>query len=318
MNPKVSICIPAYKQPDSIVRTLESIKRQDFLDFEVVVSDDTPDESVYRACERFRPCFPIQYLNNDKSLGSPGNWNRAVDAASGKYIKIMHHDDYFSDNASLGAFVALLDDHPGAGFAFSGSNNVDQDGMLRFVHSAKKKQVETLRRNQNVLFFGNFIGAPSATIYRKDLGVRFDEKLKWVVDLDFYYSILRLNSHFCYTEKPLVSVCIGGDDRVTSACENNKCVEIFEWFYFYKKLRNIDSSYFCYFNFFWNLLKKYKIYSSKEISACGVNFQVPGYVEQILYCLGVFRRIVDVKVVNKLLRVMCFCCWLFRKRYFLK
>lgn len=317
MNPKVSICIPAYKQPDSILRTLESIRMQDFLDFEVVVSDDTPDDSVYKACERFLTCFSIRYVRNDKSLGSPGNWNRAVDAASGEYIKIMHHDDYFSDNASLGAFVALLDGHPGAGFAFSGSNNVDKSGMLRFVHFAKKKQVEALRRNQNVLFFGNFIGAPSATIYRKDLRARFDENLKWVVDLDFYYSILRLNSYFCYTETPLVSVCIGGDDRVTYECENNKCVEIYEWFYFYKKLRNTNSSW-GYFNFFWNLLKKYKIFSFKDISACGVNFQVPGYVEHILYCLGIFRHIVNVKLINKLLCIMCFRCWLVRERYFLK
>lgn len=318
MNPKVSICIPAYKQPDSIMRTLESIKRQDFLDFEVVVSDDTPDESVYRACERFRTCFPIQYLKNDKSLGSPGNWNRAVDAASGKYIKIMHHDDYFSDNASLGAFVALLDDHPGADFAFSGSNNVDKNGLLRFVHSAKKKQVETLRRNQNVLFFGNFIGAPSATIYRKDLGVRFDENLKWVVDLDFYYSILRLNSNFCYTEKPLVSVCIGGDDRVTYECENNKCVEIYEWFYFYKKLSCVDSYDFCYFKFFWNLLKKYRISSLEEIFVCGVSAPVPGYVEQIMHCLDIFNCPVKVRMFDKLLCIMCFRWWLIRTCHFLK
>jgi len=318
VNPKVSICIPAYKQPDSISRTLESIKTQDFLDFEVVVSDDTPDESVYRVCERFRTCFPIQYLKNDKSLGSPGNWNRAVDAASGQYVKIMHHDDYFSDNASLGAFVALLDDHPRAGFAFSGSNNVDKNGVLCFVHSAKKKQVEELRRNQNVLFFGNFIGAPSATIYRKDLGVRFDENLKWVVDLDFYYSILRLNNFFRYTEKPLVSVCIGGDDRVTSECENNKCVEIYEWFYFYKKLSSVDSYDFCYFKFFWNLLRKYRIYSLEEIFVCGVNEPVPGYVEQIMYCLDIFNHPVKVRMFDKLLCVMCFRWWLIRRCHFLK
>lgn len=318
MNPKVSICIPAYKQPDSIMRTLESIKRQDFLDFEVVVSDDTPDESVYRACERFRTCFPIQYLKNDKSLGSPGNWNRAVDAASGKYIKIMHHDDYFSDSASLGAFVALLDEHPGAAFAFSGSNNVDENGMLRFVHSAKKKQVEALRHDQKVLFFGNFIGAPSATIYKKDLGVRFDENLKWVVDLDFYYSILRLNSHFCYTEKPLVSVCIGGDDRVTYECENNKCVEIYEWFYFYKKLSSVDSYDFCYFKFFWNLLKKYRISSFEEIFVCGVNAPVPEYIEQIMYCLHIFSRPIKVRMFDKLLCIMCFRWWLIRTCHLLK
>jgi glycosyltransferase involved in cell wall biosynthesis len=318
MDPKVSICIPAYKQPDSILRTLKSIGMQDFLDFEVVVSDDTPDDSVYRSCEKFFTRFPIKYLRNDTSLGSPGNWNRAVAEASGEYIKIMHHDDYFADSTSLGAFVALLDEHPGAGFAFSGSNNVDKNGLLCFVHSAKQKQVAALRGNHNLLFFGNFVGAPSATIYRRDLGVRFDENLKWVVDLDFYYAILRMNSDFCYTEKPLVSVCVGGDNRVTSECENNKCVEIYEWFYFYKKLISADSHDFCYFKFFWNLLGKYKVSSFGEISACGVNAPVPGCVEHILYCLDIFNRVIAVRILDKLLCGICFRCWLFRERYFLR
>lgn len=318
MHPKVSICIPAYKQPDSIMRTLESIRIQNFLNFEVVVSDDTPDDSVYRSCEKFSTCFSIKYFRNNKSLGSPGNWNRAVAAASGEYIKIMHHDDYFTDSNSLGSFVALLDEHPLAGFAFSGSNNVDKNGLLCFVHYAKKKQVEALRNNRNVLFFGNFVGAPSATIYRRNLGVRFDENLKWVVDLDFYYAILRVNSDFSYTEKPLVSVCVSGDNRVTYECENNKCVEIYEWFYFYKKLRSADPHGFCYFNFFWNLLKKYKVSSLGEISACGVNAPVPGYVEHILCCLEIFNRVIAVRIFDKLLCGICFRYWLFRERHSLR
>ena len=40
---KVSICVPAYKNPVGVERLLESIKVQSFTDYEVVVTDDSPD-----------------------------------------------------------------------------------------------------------------------------------------------------------------------------------------------------------------------------------------------------------------------------------
>ena len=43
---KVSICVPAYKNPVGVERLLESIKVQSFTDYEVVVTDDSPDGSV--------------------------------------------------------------------------------------------------------------------------------------------------------------------------------------------------------------------------------------------------------------------------------
>ena len=43
---KVSICVPAYKNPVGVERLLESVKVQSFTDYEVVVTDDSPDGSV--------------------------------------------------------------------------------------------------------------------------------------------------------------------------------------------------------------------------------------------------------------------------------
>ncbi|MGZ5190970.1 MAG: glycosyltransferase family 2 protein, partial [Flavisolibacter sp.] len=38
MKPFVSICIPAYKRPDFLIRLLDSIRVQTFKDFEVIVT----------------------------------------------------------------------------------------------------------------------------------------------------------------------------------------------------------------------------------------------------------------------------------------
>ena len=44
--PKISICVPAYKNPSGIARLLASVKAQTYEDYEVILTDDTPDESV--------------------------------------------------------------------------------------------------------------------------------------------------------------------------------------------------------------------------------------------------------------------------------
>ena len=49
MPPLVSVCIPAYRQPVAVSRAMASTLSQSFRDFEIVVTDDSPDDSVERA-----------------------------------------------------------------------------------------------------------------------------------------------------------------------------------------------------------------------------------------------------------------------------
>lgn len=93
---KVSICVPAYKNPVGVERLLESVKVQSFTDYEVVVTDDSQDGSVEEVVRRAEVPGMV-YVRNAVRKGATGNWNEAVRHASGEYIKIMHHDDWFTD-----------------------------------------------------------------------------------------------------------------------------------------------------------------------------------------------------------------------------
>ena len=95
----ISICIPAYKRTDFLQRLLDSISIQTFPDFEVIVSDDSPDEAVGRLCAQYSSRFTLHYFRNERSLGTPENWNAAVKQAGGTWIKIMHDDDWFADTS---------------------------------------------------------------------------------------------------------------------------------------------------------------------------------------------------------------------------
>jgi len=127
ITPKVSILIPAYNQPQYLRDALTSIKYQTFKDFEVIITDDSCDNSMESIVDEY-PELDIKYYKNPVRLGSPRNWNEAIGKSSGEYIKFLHHDDWFTNTDGLQLFVQALDDNPQADFAFSCSNACNPSG----------------------------------------------------------------------------------------------------------------------------------------------------------------------------------------------
>lgn len=275
--PKVSICVPAYGNPMGIKRLLDSIKAQTFADYEVVVTDDSPDDSV-KAVALGAGMERLHYYKNETRMGATGNWNEAVRRSKGEYIKMMHHDDWFSQPDSLGHFVKLLDDAPEAGLAFSGSwqvtlnaggaeqeaadgsaaqgagngglsgatqgegnnslGNAEQkaanDGrdaavsrQDRFARSISDENEALIREDWRNLFLGNYIGAPSATIYRRN-DQEYEPKLTWLMDMEYYMRLLEKKPELACTKEPLV--CIGvSENQLTEECRGDGKLNIFEY-----------------------------------------------------------------------------------------
>jgi glycosyltransferase involved in cell wall biosynthesis len=232
---KVSILIPTYNQPLLLKRALDSITDQNFKDFEVVITDDSTDTRVRDVAHSFRNLLDIRYYYNLVRLGSPANWNEGIRRASGDYIKFLHHDDRFIGDEALNGFVEALDENQNVDFVFSGSIACNQYGEWLRFHSATKEQVQMLEHDACSVFPNNFIGAPSATIYRRSMNLKFDEKLKWFVDVDFYIRALKQNPQFIFI--PAYTVCCSsGDYSVTHECQNGIRTRLFEWAYVYSKI----------------------------------------------------------------------------------
>lgn len=225
--PKVSICVPAYGNPEGIRRLLASIKEQDFTDYEVILTDDSPDDSV-RAAALGAGMEGLHYHKNETRLGATGNWNEAVRRAKGEYIKMMHHDDWFSRPDSLGCFVKLLDDAPKAALAFCGSWQVTLGQPAdRFARCISDENEAMIREDWRNLFLGNYIGAPSATIYRKN-DQEYEPKLTWVMDMEYYMRLLEKQPEIVCTKEPLV--CIGvSENQLTEECRVDGRLNIFEY-----------------------------------------------------------------------------------------
>jgi len=283
MNPKVSICIPAYRAPEYFRRTLESVAIQDYADYEVIVTDDTEDDSLRDIVASVSIPAPVTYLKNPRRLGAPQNWNHAVGLARGEYVKILHHDDWFLSPASLARFVALMEDHPAASLGFCAAENYDRFDHVKFVHRPSTESIAALRKDRNALFFQNLIGPPSSIIYRRGAGVCFDEKLKWLVDLDFYLQLLEGGKTFAFSADPLVGVTVDGEHQVTRECEHSKSVELFEYLYLYAKISNKWQRLSSYMKFFAGLFRKYSIASAAELAPFAPGGSIPVHLKVALF-----------------------------------
>ncbi len=221
MKELVSICIPAYKQPLLLKTAIESVLMQSYTNYEIIVSDDTPDDSVKKIIDEFNEP-KISYFKNEKALGSPDNWNNAIKKAKGSYIKILHHDDYFANKNSLQKFVAALETDAKTNFAFSFSDIYFKKTNEHYLHKQSNAQLKRLTAEPEFLFFRNCIGAPSAVIFKKDERHTFNKNYKWLVDVEFYINYLREHKSFVCIPEALVTIVDGNEEQITQEVSNDK------------------------------------------------------------------------------------------------
>ncbi len=234
---KVSVCIPAFKRLDLLQRCLGSVLDQDFADFEVIITDDSPGREI---AEWLRGISDrrIVYQHNQPPLGAPENWNCAIRLASGEYIKVLHHDDYFENNKALTMFVQALENNPQADLAFSQMNIRFLKQQVFYRHKHTATQLKRLRDNADFLFFRNIIGNPSAVIFRNNRHLFFDPRYRWLVDVELYIKILKKNPYFVVIPKPLVVSVDGEEGQITGSVSDNAQVVISESLRLFAGIRN--------------------------------------------------------------------------------
>lgn len=261
---RLSICIPAYCQTHYLNEALRSIQTQTFLDYELIITDDSPDDSVASLLKLFNFNGKLQYYKNSAPLGSPENWNEAVRHAKGEYIKILHHDDRLAHPDALKSFVRLLDENPEANFAFGASRVEDAVSGKDWVHCATQAQIARLQKKPEELILGNIVGAPSATIYRNGCEVKYDATMKWLVDIDFYIRMLQQNGQFAFTSEVLIVTPTNAMHQVTEVCKNNSLIELSEYLLLYKKVEDKVKELPTILEMWFRLFEKYRAYSQRD------------------------------------------------------
>ncbi len=266
MLPSISICVPAYKRTDYIKRLLDSVATQTYKNFEVIITDDSPDSDIHKLCDSYTHLFELRYVKNPLNLNTPENWNEAVRHARHEWIKIMHDDDWFAMPDSLLFFAQSIDSNPQAHFIFSAYANVfDHSNRIQHMYlSAFWKQL--LKGNPEILISENIIGPPSVTLYKKN-HLLYDCEMKYVVDIDFYTRYLE-ETQWHYINKPLIHVGIS-QAQVTKYTFGVAEVQLKESLMMLQKKSETILNNVVVFDGWWRLMRNFKIKQPDDIQKIG-------------------------------------------------
>ena len=90
--PEVTVFIPTYNRAHFLPDAVDSILRQTFADFELLIIDDGSTDDTLNVLERYRD-RRLRVISNPGNLGSPKTRNRGLDLAEGRFIAMLDSDD---------------------------------------------------------------------------------------------------------------------------------------------------------------------------------------------------------------------------------
>ena len=187
---ELSIAIPTYEMggfgPRYLRDLFYTISKQTFKNFEVCISDHSKDESILEVCEEYSQDFIIRYFKNFDNYGNgPANTNSAVEMCSGKYTKIIFSDDLFISNDAFKIIVEKF---------YSTNCNWLFNGFKHTIDGKSFFRPMIPRWTDMMLEGRNLLGSPSCVAFKTDKFVKFDSKLKLLMDTDFYHRMRYKNN----------------------------------------------------------------------------------------------------------------------------
>ena len=130
-NPLVSVIVPNYNYARYLDARIDSILRQTWTDFELILLDDASTDTSREILEKYRNHPRVSRIEfNTRNTGSPfQQWMKGILLARGKYIWIAEADD-LADPDFLETTVALCEAHERTAVCVVGSRLIDGAGRV--------------------------------------------------------------------------------------------------------------------------------------------------------------------------------------------
>lgn len=107
-EPCFSIVVPVYNVEKYLSQCVESILRQTFIDFEIILVDDGAKDNSGNLCDQLAVKDERIRVIHKTNGGLSSARNAGIKEACGKYIIFMDSDDYWSNNTMLSQISTQL------------------------------------------------------------------------------------------------------------------------------------------------------------------------------------------------------------------
>lgn len=200
---KLSILMPAYNYPEgikSILLKTQILKHENRSSYEIIIFDNSFNDRVYNLYKIYKTSLNIYYKKIPRSVGAVNNWNFLLKQCSGNFIYMIHHDDLPEHNNFFRDLIKRVQKY----------KNYDI-----FIYNCRLKSKHFILNRPNFSFYfkkiiinyfpkyllrRNVIGSISNIVFRNK-NIFFNKKLQWLVDVDFYYRLIKNSNKIIFFKK---------------------------------------------------------------------------------------------------------------------
>ena len=201
MNPFFSVIIPTYNNLDFLKKAVESVQKQTFLDYEIIVVDNFSIDGTKNFIKKQKNII-YKRINNNGIIAK--SRNLGIKLAQGKWISFLDSDDVWLENKLEKTFNKIK------------KKNFDvicnDEWIVNNSNFLKNKiwSYGPFEKNfyKKLILFGNRNSTSSTSVKKEFLinnNISFNEKREFVTaeDYEFFLQIASKNGIFYYLNIPL-------------------------------------------------------------------------------------------------------------------
>ncbi len=155
----LSICIPTYNRPESLLNCLNSLALQRKKNFEVCISDNCSKVNIYKLIKPYKKKLNIKFNKNKKNLGFALNVLKVSSLAKGDFIWLVGDDDLLLPEA-VEELLYLISKNKECDFFWVNSFYLNAEYLKKFPKPFNTKNLpkkmnphSPLNKNKKINFF---------------------------------------------------------------------------------------------------------------------------------------------------------------------
>ncbi|MGN0334389.1 MAG: glycosyltransferase [Lachnospiraceae bacterium] len=195
MNPKVSLIVPVYNAEKYLNRCIDSVLKQDFTDYELILIDDGSSDASGAICDEYASKDGrIQVVHKENS-GVSDSRNLAISLAKGEYLQFLDSDDWIIPEA-VGLLVRAMEEHDCdmviADFYRVVGERLARKGDIQenILLSREEFAIQMMEKPADFYY-----GVLWNKLYRREMieahGLRMDKDISWCEDFIFNMEYIR-------------------------------------------------------------------------------------------------------------------------------
>lgn len=205
-NDLFTIILSNYNQEKYIYEAIDSVLKQKYTNIELIITDDASTAFDKAKIKKYinnksNNISKLEFIENDKNIGTVKTMNKALEKACGSYIFIFAADDVLYDENVITKFYKHFKDNSDSMCVSSVCTLCDSelnDSNNLFPNNQIIKTFNGLSaKKQNVLLREGPVFAPGCTAYRKELFEElnyFDETYKLIEDWSWFLRLTRMGN----------------------------------------------------------------------------------------------------------------------------